>query len=231
MHFDPHNPSLTSHDFVKAIYRTQLDFLADEAIISFWNAHPLRLGGVGFDTRKTLELLWSGKTMVPMAWDYAVGESLERTLVENGISIFDFYGKMLNRNNRSTFQPGRLILKWFYPFIRKYFNADPRDMVINLIPHWTENAYPLHVHRRVKRVERGEWVESVMVYITDRTFRETIYFDLEIQGGLQVKAGPKRLRVSRHSKSSESSRIAVAWNRCYGMRNWRWRDPPSPSTG
>ena len=182
------DPVLTTHDFTKSVYLNLLENFPVEDVIEFWKGMPLTWEGHKFSTHALLGHLWQEKAKVPSAWDYSLGEVLEAFLVERNVSIVDFYRKLLYRNNKSTYLPGKFLLKWFYPDMKMVFTADPRDMMMRLIPYFTENFCPHPIHRRIKKTTEGEWTESVMVYISDDRFAETIHFDSEIRAGEQVKA-------------------------------------------
>jgi hypothetical protein len=189
-HFHPTHPTLTTHDFTKSIYLNLLESFQDEDVIAFWEGLPMTWEGRQLSTHALLSLLWQEKAKVPLAWDYSVGEAVERLLVKHDVTIFDFYRKLLYRNNKSTYLPGSFLLKWCYPVIKSIFNADLRDTMIRLLPFFTENLLPHHINRRVKKVVHGEWIESVMVFITDDQFHEPLHFDIEVHGGEQTKASP-----------------------------------------
>jgi hypothetical protein len=191
--FHPSHPVLTTHDYTKSVYLNLLKSFPEADVIGFWEGNPMTWEGRPLSTHALLSHLWQDKAMVPLVWDYAVGESLERFLVERDHSIREFYRDLLYRNNQSTYLPGRFLLKWSYPVMKRLFNADLRDMVIRLIPYFTENLCPHHIHRRVKKTVIGEWTESVMVYITDDRFLEDVPFDSVVHAGEQVKASPGAL--------------------------------------
>ena len=188
---DPVNPTLASHEWVKAVYITLLSLCEDKDLILFWEGNPLTLHGKRFSTHDLLSHLWLDKAQIPIIWDYQVGETLEAFLIHRGISMVQFYQRMLNRNNRSSFMPGKYLLKWFYPVMSHFFSSlDPRDMMIRLIPFFTENLYEGHLHRRVNKTVKGEWVDSILIYITDKTFQECIFFDFGVHANEQAKASP-----------------------------------------
>lgn len=190
-HRHPIHPSLTTNDYTKSIYFNMLAEFPVDDVVRYFAEHPMEWEGRRASTFELLTRLGSEKAKVPTVWDYEVGEDLDRFLSERGRSLIDFYRVLLFRNNRSTYVPGRFLLKWFYPVLKLVFNSmDPRDMAIRLIPHFTENLLPHHVHRRVKRSMEGEWTESILLYITDDRFEEPIHFDSEIHSCEQIKACP-----------------------------------------
>jgi hypothetical protein len=189
-YFHPTDPYLTPHDFTKSIYLNLLVSFPLEDVTQFFSGLPMRWKGRELTTYELLEHLWQDKAKVPMMWDYGAGEALDLFLSRRGVSIIEFYRKLLYRNNHSTYMQGKFLLKWFYPVMKAAFNTDARDMMLRLIPHFTENLLPNHLHRRVKREIRGDWTESVFVYITDKSFQEIVYFDSEVHACEQFKASP-----------------------------------------
>jgi hypothetical protein len=186
----PTHPVLTSIDFIKSIYLNLLEAFPDEVVIAFWDAHPLHINGRQLSTHELLAHLWQEKAMVSLVWSNSAYQDLEPLLVTHNITFLEFFRKLLYRNNNSTFIPGRFLLKWFYPVMKRIFHAGPRDMMIQLIPFFSANAFPHSIARRVKKWVDAEWTNSVMIYISDDTFLETIHFDAEIAYGEQIRACP-----------------------------------------
>lgn len=189
-YFHPTDPYLTPHDFTKSIYLNLLAGFPVPEVAEFWRGLPMRWEGRTLSTRELLSHLWQPKAKVPLVWDYEVGEALDVFLSGRGHSILEFYRKILYRNNHGTYLQGKVLLKWFYPVMKAAFNVDARDMMLRLIPHFTENLLPNHVHRRVKREIKAGWTESVFVYLTDKDHEEPIFFDSEVHAGEQFRMSP-----------------------------------------
>jgi hypothetical protein len=189
-YYHPTDPYLTPHDYTRSIYLNLLAHFPVEDVVRFWQGHPMRWQGRELSVHELLTHLWQDKAKVPLVWDYGAGEALDVFLSERGHSILDFYRKLLYRNNHGTYLKGKTLIKWFYPVMKAAFNVDARDMMLRLIPHFTENLLPNHVHRRVKREIKGEWVESVFVFLTDKENEEVIYFDSEVHACEQFRMCP-----------------------------------------
>lgn len=87
--------------------------------------------------------------------------------------------------------PGKVLLGWFYPKLESLSRAlDSRDICFTLLSLHNENWIPGLLHRRIKKWTEGDWVHSVVVFISDRTHQEYVDWDLEAIGGPQVMSLP-----------------------------------------
>ena len=185
------NPTLIRHDYKRACYRAMLsEFSADE-VKEFFGQVPLLMDGKKFEGADLFSHLWMEKASIPICYDYALDNILERFLISKGRSVQKVMEKVLWLNNQSTYIPGKVLLTWFYPKLESVFHSiDSRDMVFAMIPLFTENFLPNHIHRRVKKWEEGDFVNSIMVYISDPSYNEYMDWDLEFIAGPQVIYAP-----------------------------------------
>jgi len=187
------NPDdISRHDFWKAAYITFLDespALAHE----FFSERPMEMRGRRYQGAALLEHLWSAKADISMDWNYAGVDALERFLIDHGRDPLAFMRKLLFRNNRATYMPGKTVLSWFYPVMEIFRNYDPREMVFKLIAVFTESYLPGHLHRRFRKDVCGDWLYSYLFYSTDKSFMTIRKFNFDLIAGEQIKAAPRIL--------------------------------------
>jgi hypothetical protein len=182
------------HDFWRAAYATMLADWRLEDILEFFAARPLTVDGRTYAGADLLEHFWGEKGRITKGWNYQGVNALEPFMVEKGYDPFAFMRKLLFRNNRATYMPGKVVLGWFYPVMETIFNRyDPREMAFHIIRVFTEAYLPDHVHCRVGRVKEGEWTLTYMMYAADRTFRTASPLNFDHIAGPQILAAPRML--------------------------------------
>jgi hypothetical protein len=214
---------MMTHEYCRSMYLVMLNDFPLEWIAEFWNAHPLVLPGRKLEGPALLRFLWDRKGQVPVHWDCEVANAVEPFVVSKDLVGFDFTKRMLYRNNSGSYIPGRKILSWFYPVMSTAFSVlDGRDMVFKLCTVYSERIWQGHLHRRVKRVELGGWIESWMAYIPDRTFRDRIEFNFDYLAGDQIQSAPKVFRLPAFEEISYMADLRtperVLWTGCAEMR-------------
>jgi hypothetical protein len=155
---------------------------------------PMTMQGKVYAGRELFPLFWSEKGTVNMDWNFGSIHPIEPFLIERGYDALGFFRKMLHRNNRATYMPGKVLMTWFYPMMDKFFNVyDPREMVLKLISTYTEEYVPGVLHRRIKRTVEGEWIRTYMMFITHKHFDGCYVFNYDFIVGEQILAFPKMM--------------------------------------
>jgi hypothetical protein len=186
--------TLNRHDFWRGCYATMLAELKREEILEFFAALPMEKGGRKIEGVEFFELLWTEKGLIPMDWNYGSTHPIEKFLIDRGYDAVAFFRKMLHRNNRATYMPGKTLFSWFYPVIDKFFDRfDPREIVLHLITVYTENYVEGTIHRRVKKVVDGEWMYSYMMFIGHKSFKKFYVFNFDFIVGEQFRAFPRMM--------------------------------------
>ncbi len=187
---------VTRHDFWRAAYATMLAELPESEIVEFFASVPMRLEGRTLEGIDLVEHLWKEKASITLDWNYLAVNALEPFLVRKGHDALAFMQKLLHRNNRGTYMPGRIVLSWFYPVMDKVFDTyDPREMVFQLIAVYTETYLPGHFHRRIKKEIDGEWMRSYMCYVADTTFGRIRDLNFDHIAGPQIQYFPRMLNL------------------------------------
>jgi hypothetical protein len=185
------NKALIRHDYKRACYRAMLAEFTAAEVAEFFAKAPLIMEGKEIKGPELFKLLWSDKAKIPIYWDYFTDTIIEAFLIEKGRDVQTVLRKILWLHNQSTYIPGKVLLTWFYPRLEALFDSiDTRDMVFTMVTLFTENWLPNHIHRRIKRWEDGDWVRSVLVYISDSTFKEFLDWDYEFIAGPQIISAP-----------------------------------------
>lgn len=188
---------LNRHDFWRACYATMLAEIRLEDIVEFFEKIPMVMEGKRYDVRDLLALFWNEKGNVNMDWNFHSIHPIESFLVEKGYDALGFFRKMLHRNNRATYMPGKVVLNWFYPFMDKLLiTYDPREMVLKLMTIYAENYVPGIIYKRIKKTLDGEWIQSYMLLITHKTFNDCYVFNYDFIVGEQIRAFPKMMNLS-----------------------------------
>lgn len=183
---------LNRHDFWRACYATMLAEIRPEHIIEFFENIPMVMQGRKYAGKELFALFWNEKGTVNMDWNFASTHPIEPFLIERGYDALGFFRKMLHRNNRATYMPGKVLMTWFYPMMDKFFNVyDPREMMLKLISTYTEEYVPGVLHRRIKRTVEGEWIRTYMLFLTHRHFDGCYVFNYDFIVGEQILAFPK----------------------------------------
>lgn len=189
---DPGDELVNRHDFWRAAYATMLAELPQEEIVEFFQTVPMRMAGKTYEDLDLVEHLWKEKASINMEWNYLAVNALEPFLVEKGHDAMLFMRKLLHRNNRATYMPGKIVLSWFYPVMDKIFDTyDPREMVFQLIAIYTEAYLPLHFHRRIKKEIDGEVMRSYLIYVSDTTFKVIRDLNFDHIAGPQIFHFPR----------------------------------------
>lgn len=184
------------HDFWRSSYATMLSDWRAQDIQDFFADKPLTVGGKVYFGADLLNLFWSTNGTISTIWNYSSVNALEPFMIERGYDPFLFMRKMLHRNNRATYMPGKVILGWFYPLMDRIFNRyDPREMAFNLIAVFTEAYLPHHLHRRIKKVVSEGWTDSYLMYASDKSFRTTFDLNFDHIAGEQIKAAPRIINL------------------------------------
>lgn len=192
--------------------------LHPDHIIEFFEKIPMRMQGKEYSGRELFALFWNEKGTVNMDWNFASIHPIEPFLVAKGYDALGFFRKMLHRNNRATYMPGKVLMTWFYPLMDKFFNVyDPREMVLKLISTYTEAYVPGVIHRRVKRVVEGEWIRTYMMFITHKSFNDCYVFNYDFIVGEQILAFPKMLDLPEFEGIS-------FLNDCQRIEDVLWRE-------
>jgi hypothetical protein len=89
--------------------------LEPEHIKEFFQSVPMVMRGLTYTGADLFSLLWNEKGLIPMDWNYHSVHPIESFLIEKGYDALGFFRKMLHRNNRATYMPGKVVLSWFYP--------------------------------------------------------------------------------------------------------------------
>lgn len=187
-------PTLVRHDYKRAVYRAFLAEFPPDAIRKYFEKVPLLIDGKEVSGKPLFELLWKKKAHVPVTWEVASDHYLEEFLVSQGLDPREMMPKILRVSGGSTPIPGKVILSWFYPKVEALFNKlDTRDMCFGLITLVTENWLPGRIHRRIRRMEKGEWVHNTLIFIEDDTHRTYLDWDYEFIAGPQVMEAPAKL--------------------------------------
>lgn len=187
---------VTRHDFWRACYATMLAELPAEEIIGFFKTIPMRMKGKDYVGTDLLVHLWKDKGEIPLNWNYIAVNALEPFLVEKGHDALGFMRRMLFRNNKSTYMPGKIVMSWFYPIMDSIFSVyDPREMIFKLIEVYTENYLPGHLHPRVKKTVDKEWISSYLMYLGDIAFTGYKTFNFDFIAGEQLKRVPRMLNL------------------------------------
>ncbi len=135
-------------------------------------------------------MLWSPKSKLPLWWDYSSDNELERFLIEKGLEPLPFFRKCLNRNNGSTYLPGRIILNWIFPLISSLFQkTDPVDLAVKFLPVIISEYMPGVIYRRVRKEFCGSESRSYMIYINDPGFSEYLDWNYDFIGLEQLLRG------------------------------------------
>ena len=185
---------LNRHDFWRACYATMLAEIRPDHIMEFFQRIPMTMQGKAYAGKGLLSLFWSEKGTVNMDWNFASIHHIEPFLIERGYDALGFFRKMLHRNNRATYMPGKVLMSWFYPMMDKFFNVyDPREMVLKLISTYTEEYVPGVLHRRIKRTVEGEWIRTYMMFLTHKNFDGCYVFNYDFIVGEQILAFPKMM--------------------------------------
>jgi hypothetical protein len=185
---------LNRHDFWRACYATMLAEIRPEHIVEFFEKIPMVMEGKRYEVRDLLNLFWNEKGMVNMDWNFHSIHPLEPFLVEKGYDALGFFRKMLHRNNRATYMPGKVVLNWFYPVMDKFLTKyDPREMVLKMVTTYSENYVPGILHRRIKKTFEGDWIRSYMLFITHKRFNDRYVFNYDFIVGEQIRAFPKMM--------------------------------------
>lgn len=195
--------TLNRHDFWRGCYATMLAELKLEHIKEFFDGVPMVMGGRPIVGADLFNLLWNEKGHIPMDWNYGAIHPLEPFLIERGYDALGFFRKMLHRNNRATYMPGKVLLSWFYPVMDKFFDRfDPREMVLHMITVYTENYVEGTLHKRIKKVVEGEWMRSYMLFIGHKSFRKYYVFNFDFIVGEQIRAFPKMMDLPEFEELS-----------------------------
>ncbi len=195
--------TLNRHDFWRGCYATMLSELSIEHIKEFFRDLPMVMGGRLIEGVEFYNLLWNEKGRIPMDWNYGSIHPLERFLIDKGYDALGFFRKMLHRNNRATYMPGKVLLSWFYPVMDKFFDRyDPRELVLQMITVYTEKYVEGTVHRRLKKEVDGEWMRSYMLFIGHKSFRKFYVFNFDFIVGEQIRSFPKMLDLPEFEELS-----------------------------
>lgn len=187
-------PSMVRHDYKRAVYRAFLSEFPPETIRKYFDRHPLVIEGREYRGHALYELLWKKKVLVPSAWEVVTDNHLEDFLLSEGKDPKDIMSKILWVSGGSAPIPGKLILSWLYPKLEALHNRlDTRDICFGLITLVTENWIPGRIHRRVRRRERGEWIENVLIFIDDMRYRHYLDWDYEFIAGPMIVEAPAKL--------------------------------------
>lgn len=182
---------LIRHDYKRACYRAMLSDFSEAEVKEYFTSIPLAISGKEIKGKDLFNLLWSDKAQVPICWDLAMDNALEKFCVLKGKNPVEILNKVLWLNNQSTYIPGKVLLTWFYPKLESLFDSvDSRDMVFPLVTLFTENYLPGYLHRRIKKWEEGDWIKSIQVFISDPEFGEYLEWDYEFIAGPQIIHGP-----------------------------------------
>jgi len=186
--------TLNRHDFWRGCYATMLAELKQEEIFEFFATLPMVKGGRKIEGVEFFNLLWNEKGLIPMDWNYGSIHPMEKFLIDHGYDAIAFFRKMLHRNNRATYMPGKILLSWFYPVMDKFFDRfDPRETVLHMVTVYTENYVEGTIHRRIKKVVDGEWMYSYMMFIGHKSFKKFYVFNFDFIVGEQIRAFPKMM--------------------------------------
>lgn len=187
---------VTRHDFWRASYATMLTELPEADTAEFFASHPMRLAGRTYEGLDLIEHLWKEKSSITLDWNYEAVNALEPFLVRKGHDARMFMKKLLHRNNRATYMPGKIVLSWFYPVMDKVFDTfDPREMVFHLIAVYTETYLPGHFHRRIKKEIDRDWMRSYLIYVSDTAFKRIRDFNFDHIAGPQIQYFPRMLNL------------------------------------
>lgn len=116
---------LNRHDFWRHCYATMLAEIEPDHIIEFFEKIPMVMQGRTYAGKDLFALFWNEKGTVNMDWSFASIHPIEPFLIEKGYDALGFFRKMLHRNNRATYMPGKVLMSWFYPMMDKFFNVYP----------------------------------------------------------------------------------------------------------
>lgn len=181
-----------THEYCRSVYLVMLMELPADWIVEFWSKHPIEWMEGRLGLADVLRYLWKRSQRAPLYWNCRVAGSVEPFFVSKGVFNANFTRKMMYRVNSSTYVPGKRILAWFYPLMGAAYNVfDARDMVFKLCTVFSENIWPGHLHRRVKRIELDGWIHSFLAYIPDRSYANRIETNFDYLAGEQIKASPK----------------------------------------
>jgi hypothetical protein len=196
MAVQPIEEKVTRHDFWRACYATMLSELKPNEIVEFFAGLPMQMGGRNYIGLDLLAHLWSEKGSISLNWNYAAVNALEPFLVEKGYDALAFMRKMLFRNNKSTYMPGKIVMSWVYPIMDKIFNLyDPREMIFQMIEIYTENYLPGHIHPKIKKKIDKEWTYSYLMYLADGSIEKFPNFNFDYIAGEQIKGFPRMLNL------------------------------------
>lgn len=195
--------TLNRHDFWRGCYATMLAELKTEHIKEFFAGVPMVKGGRPIEGVEFFNLLWNEKGLIPMDWNYASIHPLEPFLIERGYDALGFFRRMLHRNNRATYMPGKVLLSWFYPVMDKFFDRyDPRELVLNMITVYTEKYVEGTLHKRIRKTSDGEWTYSYMMFIGHKSFKKYYVFNFDFIVGEQIRAFPRMLDLPEFEELS-----------------------------
>jgi hypothetical protein len=195
--------TLNRHDFWRGCYATMLAEIKLEHIKEFFSGVPMVKGGRRIEGVEFFNLLWNEKGLIPMDWNYGAIHPLEPFLIERGYDAMGFFRKMLHRNNRATYMPGKVLLSWFYPVMDKFFDQyDLRELVLNMIMVYTEKYVEGTLHKRIKKTSDGDWMYSYMMFIGHRSFKKYYIFNFDFIVGEQIRAFPKMLDLPEFEELS-----------------------------
>jgi len=174
------NRTLIRHDFKRALYRAFLSEFPPEKIREYFSLVALEIDGKVLRESELINLLWEPKGQIPIWWDVATDNVLERFLVGEGKTVAGIMKKVLWLNNNSSIMPGKVLLSWFYPKLESLFSSlDSRDVAFALMTLHNEKWVPGSFHRRIQKREENGWIHSVIMLILDRTHREYLDWDME----------------------------------------------------
>ena len=93
------NRTLIRHDFKRALYRALLSEFLPGKMREYFSLVPLEIDGKTFTESELFELLWKPKGLIPIWWDVATDNVLERFLIEEGKTVASIMKKVLWLNN------------------------------------------------------------------------------------------------------------------------------------
>jgi hypothetical protein len=179
----------------RSVFITLSEILPPGLVVDFARTIPFELASRRYAGADLLEhvVLRDGK--VPEAWDFSATLDLERFLARNGYTdATGFQEKVLNRNNKSTWIPGRMIIGMMFRLLWGIHAVkDARSVVFRLITLISKAMFPNQRFDLIHRENQGDWVRAVLLIATDKTFQTAHPANIDFAMIPQMQKAPMAL--------------------------------------